>query len=205
MGCKWGLCDLARSRGRRPRASRRAERGLHSSFCLCLINHHQVIQTSFTITQRCLRRRLSFLFSGTAELGGGGGGGGLVHCNMATQNTQNFLEQYLLPRAYWYFWDMKHDNIHHNHSHIHSDDHSHNHNKYGICMSLLVNFLRIQVKCCFCWCCCNRNHGNNNHRNYHNRNYDYNKNNKRTRNLLEQLITPLGNTHFYSLCYWWHH
>ena len=27
MGCIWGLCDLARSRGRRPRASRRAERG----------------------------------------------------------------------------------------------------------------------------------------------------------------------------------
>ena len=27
MGCKWGLCDLARSRGRRPRASRRAEQG----------------------------------------------------------------------------------------------------------------------------------------------------------------------------------
>ena len=27
MGCKWGLCDLARSKGRRPQASRRAERG----------------------------------------------------------------------------------------------------------------------------------------------------------------------------------
>ena len=27
MECKWGLCDLAKSRGRRPRASGRAERG----------------------------------------------------------------------------------------------------------------------------------------------------------------------------------
>ena len=46
MGCKWGPYDLARSRGRRPWASRRAERG--ASWGPEDERKNQVIQTPFT-------------------------------------------------------------------------------------------------------------------------------------------------------------